>query len=104
MSSPGPSEDQSYNSVQPKEDKDLINQQLYQLVQTANIDMDYRVFCVVVDLLRAGICPEALFVFFSNIYPHTRVGRKLATAKKNRRSKPSQCENQVGTNKEGELL
>ncbi|XP_074602008.1 uncharacterized protein LOC141855757 [Brevipalpus obovatus] len=60
-----------------RENKETINSQLYQLVVSANIEMDYELFCVILDLLRAGVCPEAIFVFLSNFHRSTKYFKRF---------------------------
>lgn len=107
----------SLDSLNQNEDLASINHQLYKLLQSTNIDIDYQIFryliyelndcpliiiiciifftySVVLNLLRAGVCPEALFVFFSNIYPYTRIGRKLENIKKAKKLRKEQAKKQ----------
>jgi hypothetical protein len=78
---PVPEPDDSRIELSPEE----INKDLYQLLQTTNVDMDYQVFCILADLMRNGVSPEAIFFFLTKAKRHSKLGRKIENLKRHKK-------------------
>ncbi|CAG2179090.1 unnamed protein product, partial [Oppiella nova] len=66
-----------------KDDISSINDKLYLLLQTTNIEISYEVFCLLLNLLRSGCTPEAVYVFLRQIANHSKILKQLKALKKN---------------------
>ncbi|CAG2120734.1 unnamed protein product [Medioppia subpectinata] len=80
-----------------KEDISANNVKLYSLLQTTNIEISYEVFCLLLNLLRSGCTPEAVYVFLRQIANHSKIIKQLKTLKKNQLKNNLNADNKTAT-------
>jgi len=71
-----------------------VNMKLYLLLQTTNIEISFDVFCILLNLLRNGVTPEAIYVFLKQVSMHSKILKKF---KKLAKSHKNICNNNTDT-------
>jgi len=57
--------------------EEALNEALYDLVKSADLDINYQVFRTMVDLLREGVTPEALYFLLTQVITHSGYYQKM---------------------------
>lgn len=64
-------------SIPPSVISDLLS-----LASVVDVTFDPNLFCVIVDLLKNGVSPDAVYAFLVQAMVHSKLGKKLRKASK----------------------